>query len=152
VKRRPLRRAGVLASLGAGTLGGVALALTGYALTDHPAVSPSLAAAQATPSQPAPSPPGGASKGPVTVKGPAVSTKYGTVQVEIVKSGGRITSVMPLIMPSGGRSDDETGFSEPVLKKETLAAQSADIDTVSGASYTSAGWRRSLQGALDAAR
>lgn len=146
--RRPLRRAGVLASLGAGTVGGVALALTGYAVTEHRTVSPSLAAAQATP---APSRPGGAPRA-VTVSGPAVRTMYGTVQVQIVKSGGRITSVTPLVMPKGGRSDEETAFSEPVLRKETLAAQSADIDTVSGASYTSAGWRRSLQGALDAAR
>jgi uncharacterized protein with FMN-binding domain len=67
-------------------------------------------------------------------------------------SSGRITSVKTLASPSSGDRDREiSGFALPILQREAVAAQSATIDTVSGATFTSDGYRRSLQSALDAA-
>jgi uncharacterized protein with FMN-binding domain len=87
-----------------------------------------------------------------TVVGPAVSTKYGTVQVAATVAGRQVRDVSALIMPSGdGRTDSISSQAAPLLRQEALAAQSGNIDTISGASYTSDGYRRSLQAALDRA-
>lgn len=86
-----------------------------------------------------------------TITGRAVDTAYGPVQIAITLQGGRIVRVQPLQAPSGGRSDDITSYSLPILMQETLKAQSAHIDSVSGASYTSDGYVQSLQSALDQA-
>jgi uncharacterized protein with FMN-binding domain len=86
-----------------------------------------------------------------TVVGSAYDVGYGTVQVRVTLSGRRITAVTALQLPSGGRSSDISAIAGPRLRDEALAAQSAHIDTVSGASYTSAGYARSLQSALDRA-
>jgi uncharacterized protein with FMN-binding domain len=84
--------------------------------------------------------------------GSAVSTQYGTVQVRAVITGGKLTDVVVLQQTDvGARSGQIDSFALPVLKSEALAAQSADIDVVSGASYTSAGYAQSLQAALDQA-
>lgn len=88
----------------------------------------------------------------VVVNGTAASTQYGTVQVQITLSKHHITAVQALALPAGGRSSRISAAAAPALRQETLTAQSANIDTVSGASYTSEGWRTSLQGALDIAR
>ena len=82
-----------------------------------------------------------------TFVGPSVNIGYGTVQVKIVVANGRITDALAIQAPSG-RNDRYTNMSVPVLKQQTLAAQSAKIQGVSGASYTSMGWIESLQGAL----
>ena len=67
-------------------------------------------------------------------------------------TGGRITDVSVLQVPDGnGRDQEINAYALPVLREETLAAQSAHIDTVSGATVTSDGYRESLQAALDAA-
>lgn len=84
-----------------------------------------------------------------TVTGPVSMTPYGPVQVEITTAGGRLADVRALQLPSGGKSGDIAGYSAPVLRREALARQGANIDTVSGATYTSAGYRSSLQAALD---
>ncbi len=89
--------------------------------------------------------------GPVTLTGDPVDVGYGTVQVQITMQGGRITGVTALSLPSGGRSSDISSYAAPQLRAETLQAQTAGIDAVSGASYTSAGYARSLQSALDRA-
>ncbi len=87
-----------------------------------------------------------------TFKGSAVSTRYGPVQVQIEVAGGRIVDVAVLQVPNTDRRDQEiNGYAVPILRQAALDAQSADIDTVSGATYTSEGYRRSLQSALDAA-
>ncbi|MGW7681584.1 FMN-binding protein [Kribbella sp. NPDC054772] len=88
----------------------------------------------------------------VTVAGGVVDTQYGPVQVEITVRGGRITKAHTLQHPSGdGQTDQINSNAVPQLNHETLAAQSAQIDTVSGATFTSEGYRQSLQSALDAA-
>jgi uncharacterized protein with FMN-binding domain len=86
----------------------------------------------------------------ITVNGPAEHTRYGPVQVQVTISGKRITDVKTLQHPSGDdRSIQIAADALPQLRSETLAAQSAQIDTVGGATYTSEGYQRSLQGALD---
>ncbi|TDO48344.1 FMN-binding protein [Kribbella sp. VKM Ac-2571] len=81
-----------------------------------------------------------------------VDTQYGPVQVEITVRGGRITKARALQHPSGdGTTDQINSYAVPQLNHEALAAQSANIDTVSGATFTSGGYRESLQSALDAA-
>jgi uncharacterized protein with FMN-binding domain len=76
--------------------------------------------------------------------------KYGDVQVQVTTSGGRITRVAALRLPSSdGRSLQISSFAGPQLAQQALAAQSANIDGVSGATYTSESYRTSLQSALD---
>jgi uncharacterized protein with FMN-binding domain len=82
-----------------------------------------------------------------TFTGPAIFVNYGTVQVKITVSNGRITDAVAVQAP-GGRNDRYTNMAVPILKQQTLAAQSANIKGASGASYTSYGWFKSLQGAL----
>jgi len=82
-----------------------------------------------------------------TFTGPAIFVNYGTVQVKITVSNGHITDAVAVQAPSG-RNDRYTQMAVPILKQQTLAAQSANIKGASGASYTSYGWFKSLQGAL----
>jgi uncharacterized protein with FMN-binding domain len=82
-----------------------------------------------------------------TFTGPVVNVSYGNVQVQITVSNGKITDAQALQAPTG-RNDRYTNFAVPVLRKQTLAAQSDAIQGASGASYTSYGWYKSLQGAL----
>jgi uncharacterized protein with FMN-binding domain len=88
-----------------------------------------------------------------TVQGPVISTRFGDVQVQVTISGGAITDVTALQLPSrDGRSQRIASIAEPILRQEALTAQSASIDLLSGATYTSDGYARSLQSALDSAR
>jgi uncharacterized protein with FMN-binding domain len=82
-----------------------------------------------------------------TFTGPAIFVNYGTVQVKITVANGRITDAVAVQAPSR-RNDRYTQMAVPILKQQTLAAQSANIKGASGASYTSYGWFKSLQGAL----
>jgi uncharacterized protein with FMN-binding domain len=82
-----------------------------------------------------------------TFTGPSVFVNYGNVQVKITVVNGRITDAVAVKAPSG-RNDRWTNMAVPILKAQTLKAQSADIQGASGASYTSYGWQTSLQGAL----
>jgi uncharacterized protein with FMN-binding domain len=87
-----------------------------------------------------------------TVAGQVVSTRYGDVQVQVTISGGAITDLTALELPSGdGHSSRISEAVGPMLRSEALQAQSATIDLVSGATYTSTAYRESLQSALDAA-
>ncbi|KOX45680.1 FMN-binding protein [Streptomyces sp. NRRL F-7442] len=96
---------------------------------------------------------GGASSGVRTVTGPTVQTRYGPVQVELTLDGSRITAARAVQSPGGDpRSRQINASAVPVLIKETVQAQSAHLDTVSGATYTSEGYIGSLQSALDQAR
>jgi uncharacterized protein with FMN-binding domain len=85
-----------------------------------------------------------------TFTGPVVNVSYGNVQVQITVSNGKITDATALQAPSG-RNDRYSSFAVPILRKQTLAAQSDAIQGASGASYTSYGWYKSLQGALSKA-
>jgi uncharacterized protein with FMN-binding domain len=88
-----------------------------------------------------------------TVDGDDVSTQYGEVQVQVTVRSGRITDVKGLLLPNDRpRSVEISQQAEPILRTEALQAQSAQIDIVSGASFTSEGYAQSLQSALDRAR
>jgi uncharacterized protein with FMN-binding domain len=94
----------------------------------------------------------GQTGGEIRVKGPVIDGEYGPVQVEVVISGGRLTDVIALRLPSGDpHSDLINARAEPILRERALAAQSANIDVVSGATFTWSGYTRSLQAALDSA-
>ncbi|AZS84394.1 FMN-binding protein [Streptomyces griseoviridis] len=110
---------------------------TTAAPTPAPTPAPSVAASSGTAS--------GTSSGTV-VKGSTVTTEKGPVQVEVTFDGDTITAVRMLQQPN----HPQTAAAVPQLIAETLDAQSADIDTVSGATITSGGYRTSLQAALDA--
>lgn len=87
-----------------------------------------------------------------TYVGDSQDTTYGTVQIAVVVSGGQISDVKFLKMPDDlGHTQEVTAFAEPLLKYQTLQAQSAHIDFVSGATQTSEGYEQSLQSALNQA-
>jgi uncharacterized protein with FMN-binding domain len=91
-----------------------------------------------------------ASAGPRSATGADVPNQYGDVQVKVTVKGSKITAVTAVALPqSDGRSLMISQQAEPMLRSQALAAQSAQIDGVSGASYTSDGYRQSLQSALD---
>ena len=93
-----------------------------------------------------------ATDGSKTYTGAAAATRWGDVQVAVVVAGGKITDVQVPVYPrENGRDEQINAYALPILQQETLSAQSADIDTVSGATVTSDGYRESLQSALDAA-
>jgi uncharacterized protein with FMN-binding domain len=92
-------------------------------------------------------PPSGGSE---QVDGDVVSTQFGDIQVRLTESSGKIVDIQALQLPSDRRRSREISqFSAPILHDEALQAQSAQIDTVSGATYTSEAYRESLQSALD---
>ena len=81
-----------------------------------------------------------------------MATRWGPVQVQITVAGNRITDVTLLQVPDANERDVRINSAAvPVLTQETIEAQSADIDSVSGATYTSEGYTTSLQSALDQA-
>ena len=95
---------------------------------------------------------GGTTSGGSTVTGDAADTRWGPVQVQLTVSGGTITAVDVVEYPDGnGRDQQINARALPTLVQETLDAQSADIDMVSGATVTSDGYLESLQSALDKA-
>ncbi|GAA2647652.1 FMN-binding protein [Streptomyces vastus] len=139
-KSHPIRRA-VLAT--AATVSGIVLVLS-----LKPASDPSSSAS----AQGGASPQGGAQQSAVqdgTVTGTAATTQYGPVQVRVTMSGGKITKAEAVQQPKGGRSDQISADAIPKLNQAAVTAGSADIDAVSGATYTSAGYKKSLQSAMD---
>lgn len=94
-----------------------------------------------------------ASSAAKTVAGAEVQTIYGPIQVTITVKGGKITTVNVPVYPNGTMRDVQiNSFALPELVQETVAANSASIDGVSGATYTSQGYVSSLQSALDKVR
>jgi len=104
----------------------------------------SKTSATAAPTQSAPQP-SGATDGSFT--GDAISIRYGTVQVKITVQGGKITDAQAVQAPTGS-NDRYTQMAVPRLREQTIAAQSANIQGVSGASFTSYGWYKSLVSAV----
>ncbi|MBM6400376.1 FMN-binding protein [Phycicoccus sonneratiae] len=87
-----------------------------------------------------------------TFTGDAVQTRYGPVQVEITVAGGKITKSVVTQVPWNDHRDQEiNSYAVPILNDEAVRAQSADIDMVSGATFTSDGYIQSLQSAIDQA-
>ena len=88
--------------------------------------------------------------GETTITGKVANTVYGPVQIELVVKSHKIVKVAVLEQPTNTIHDIQIGeFAFPKLISETLTAQNAKIDAVSGASYTSAGYISSLQSAVD---
>jgi uncharacterized protein with FMN-binding domain len=88
----------------------------------------------------------------VSVDGALVGTPYGNVQVRLTHLGSRITDIHAVqLTDSSQHSVDISAYAAPILRQEALAAQSAQIDMVSGATFTSEGYQQSLQAAIDAA-
>jgi uncharacterized protein with FMN-binding domain len=101
---------------------------------------------------PAPSASSGTSGGSKTYTGSVAQTRWGPVQIAITVTDGRITDVTVPTYPNGNGRDQEINASAlPILTSETLSAQNASINGVSGATVTSDGYKESLQAALDAA-
>ncbi|GAA4591131.1 uncharacterized protein with FMN-binding domain [Actinoplanes octamycinicus] len=155
-----------------GTLTGAALIL-GVRLSVQPAAAPVEAAPAAQEVTEEPAPADAPSKKPAdkpsdkkkktaepeedegglksgTYKGKAAQNPYGTVQVTIKVSGGKISSANATY-PKAGYSGTINPDAVSKLNQATLKAQSADVDTVSGATLTSGSYKTSLQAALDAA-
>lgn len=88
--------------------------------------------------------------GPITYAGDVIGTRFGDVQVEVTLEGADITEVVPLQLPAGDRhTRDISDYVAPILRDEAIAADSADVSVISGATYTSEAYARSLQSALD---
>lgn len=148
------------------TAGGLALLANFHTSSGASTLATGPTADTTTPraTAPAPAPRAGAGPAPAagptttvpagtrTVDGPVAATDYGDVQVAVVLNGSQIVDVKALQLPSdrsrSARISQEAG---PLLRQEVLRAQSARIGLISGATYTSDGYIRSLQGALDQA-
>jgi uncharacterized protein with FMN-binding domain len=95
---------------------------------------------------------GSTSSGTKTVTGTAADTRYGPVQVKITVTNGKVTAVAATEYPqNNGRDQEINSYAIPELNQEATSAKSAQIDTISGATYTSDGYISSLQSALDQA-
>jgi uncharacterized protein with FMN-binding domain len=85
-----------------------------------------------------------------TATGEAVPTRYGNVQIRVTLSGGKIAKLEALQLPANDpRTVQISTWAEPQLRQSALTKQSAAIDSISGATFTSAGYEVSLQSALD---
>jgi uncharacterized protein with FMN-binding domain len=146
-KSHPVRRVVLTA---AATVSGIVLLLS-----LKPASGPgsAQAAGGAAPQQSAAAQeaPQGGARAAGTVTGKVVKTQYGPVQVRITVRDGKITKAEAVQAPEGGLSSQKTATAVPKLNQEAVAAGNAQIDAVSGATYTSTGYRQSLQSALDQA-
>jgi hypothetical protein len=140
--------AGSSAAGSGGSGGSGAGSVTGTGQSAYPSAAPSSGRSGSGPS--------GAGSGgaaATVVSGRAISTMYGPMQVQATLAGGRITKVTVLQHTDvGAESEQIDATAIPQLTREALAAQSARIDAVSGASYTSSGYIQSLQSALDKTR
>lgn len=107
--------------------------------------SASSAAPKSAPSTPT-------NSGTKTVTGDAADTRYGPVQLQVTFSGKKISSINVLEYPTESFRDQQiNSYALPILNQEAMSAQSAHIDVVSGATYTSDGYAQSLQSAIDKA-
>ena len=127
----------------AATAAGVA-AVLGYHPHSRPLPSAGVQATAASASAP------GKAGAVRQLTGADAPNQYGDVQVRVTTAGGRVTQVAAVRLPSGdGRSQQISSFAGPQLAQQALTAQSANIDGVSGATYTSESYKTSLQSALD---
>ncbi|MFD7608398.1 FMN-binding protein [Streptomyces mirabilis] len=162
-KHRPLRRVTLAAAT---TVTGFVLLLSLKPHTAPTVAQASSSAGQSASQSPSRSPAPGSSSGSSsggssgsakstgtkTVTGDTIQTRWGPVQVRVTLKNGKITDVTAVSYPTDNPRDQEiNSYAIPQLRREALAAQSAQIDSVSGASYTSDGYKQSLQSALDSA-
>jgi uncharacterized protein with FMN-binding domain len=134
MRRSPI----VLAATVAGTAGVLAF---------HPQTP---AVQTATASAPTATPAAQSSASSRTATGDAIDTQYGSAQVRVTVKSGKIVKLEALqLQGNDPRSLQISSSAEPILQQEALSEQSADVDAVSGATYTSASYTQSLQSALD---
>jgi uncharacterized protein with FMN-binding domain len=143
------------------TLGGTAAGLAALlSFKGHSPAAASPADSAPAASQPAASGTGSSAAAPKastngttparTVTGPVANTPYGPMQVQVTLTGTKIAKVTVVQRTNDGVESEQIDNSAiPQLTSETIAAQSARIDAVSGATYTSSGYIKSLQSALD---
>jgi uncharacterized protein with FMN-binding domain len=152
----PMAGSGVTSSASASSSSSnTAVATTKATATKNPKPVATKSSAGANTATTAPAPEAPATQAPAasttsingTFTGPSVNVNYGNVQVKITVVNGRITDAVAVKAPTG-KNDRYTNMAVPILKAQTLKAQSANIQGASGASYTSYGWFTSLQGAL----
>ena len=94
--------------------------------------------------------PKSSSTGTKTITGEAADTRYGPVQLKVTFSGKKITNIDVVQYPTeSGRDMEINSYALPILNQEAMSAQSAQIDAVSGATFTSDGYAQSLQSAID---
>ena len=142
MRRSPI----VLAATVAGTAGVLAFHPHSPAVQPVTASSPSTTAASpsSTPSS------SSGSTGSGTATGAAVDTRYGSAQVRVTVKNGKIANIEALqLQDNDPRSQQISSSAAPILQQEALSSQSANIDAVSGATFTSASYDQSLQSALD---
>ncbi|MFJ8490276.1 FMN-binding protein [Streptomyces sp. NPDC094038] len=129
------------------TVSGATITSDAYKKSLQAAIDDNTASSSASSSaSPSTSPSASASSASKVVAGSTVDTEKGPVQVQVTFAGEKISAVKMLQQPN----HPQTTAAVPVLISETLKAQSADIDTVSGATITSDGYKESLQAAIDA--
>jgi uncharacterized protein with FMN-binding domain len=148
VRRAPI----VITATVAGTAG--VLAFHAHAPTTIPATASTTSTTPSAASSPGTAASSGSSSGSSarsrTATGDAVPTQYGDAQVRVTVKQGKIVKVQALqLQGNDPRSLAISSSAEPVLQQEVLAKQSADVDAVSGATFTSASYMQSLQSALD---
>jgi uncharacterized protein with FMN-binding domain len=140
------------------TAAGVVWLVT-YKVTPHPAAAapgqPVSATPEPSPSQSPPATAPAATPTPTpkaasgTFTGADVQTRFGDVQVKITVTNGRVTDVKAVQLPSDrARSAEISQYVEPILRQEAISAQSAQMDVISGATYTSEAYAQSLDDAL----
>jgi uncharacterized protein with FMN-binding domain len=130
------------AKVAAPTTAAVAAAAAKTPVTSASTVAPATAAPKAA---------SGLAAG--TFDGEVIDTRWGPVQVAVTIASGRITNVTTLTLPNDKqKSISINNRATPILRSEALSVQSANIDSVSGATYTSEGYAQSLQSALDQSR
>jgi uncharacterized protein with FMN-binding domain len=135
--------AGLVMLLGFKTHTAAPVAATATSTNEQPTASSSSSSQSASSSS---------SSGSRTVTGNAADTRWGPVQVQLTLDGSKITDVNVVEYPqNNGRDVEINQYAVPELVSETLKAQSAKVATISGATYTSEGFIKSLESALDKA-
>jgi uncharacterized protein with FMN-binding domain len=147
-----MRRSPII--LGA-TIAGTAGVLAFHPHAVVPAAATSVAATKTTTAAPTtttttPSSSSSSGSGSGTATGDAIDTRYGAAQVRVTVSGGKIVKLEALqLQANDPHSAQISSFAAPQLEQEVLSAQSASVDAVSGATFTSASYLQSVQSALD---
>ncbi len=141
-----MRRAPIVLSATAAGVAGV-LAFHSHRPTSALLVQPPATTAPSTPNAPSPTTPSGTTR---SATGSVASYRYGQLSVTVTERGARITDVeMASLNETDSRSVEIDDQAVPQLRQEVLSAQSANIDGVSGATFTSEAYVQSLQSALD---
>lgn len=139
-------------AVASGTAGGASSA-TSPSASASPSASSSPSASASASAEPAPAPaPVTPTVADGTYDGAVVNTRYGTVQVQAVISGGQIADVIAVKLTDADRKSVQISNAvAPMVHDEVLAAQSANVANISGGTYTTQAYLQSLQAALDSA-